>query len=42
MKNAYLQKVYNEVLARDPDAPELHQTIREFLDSLEGIVDKHP
>lgn len=42
MKNAYLQRVYDGVLKRDPNAPELHQTIREFLESLEPIVDKHP
>ncbi len=42
MKNAYLQKVYDQVLARDPNSPEFHQTIREFLESLESIVDKHP
>ena len=42
LKNAYLQRVYDQVLARDPDAPEFHQCIREFLESLEGIVDKHP
>ena len=42
LKNAYLQRVYDQVLARDPNAPEFHQCIREFLESLEGIVDKHP
>ena len=42
MKNAYLQKVYDQVLARDPNSAEFHQTIREFLESLENIVDKHP
>ena len=42
MKNAYLQRVYDQVLARDPDAPEFHQCIREFLESLENIVDDHP
>ena len=42
MKNAYLQKVYAEVVAREPNAPEFHQCIREFLESLECIVDKHP
>ena len=42
LKNAYLRRVYDQVLARDPNAPEFHQCIREFLESLEGIVDKHP
>ena len=36
LKNAYLQRVYDQVLARDPNAPEFHQCIREFLESLEG------
>ena len=42
MKNAYLQRVYDQVLQRDPDAPEFHQCIREFLESLEEIVEDHP
>ena len=42
MKNAYLQRVYDQVLQRDPDMPEFHQCIREFLESLEEIVDDHP
>ena len=42
LKNAYLRRVYDQVLARDPNAPEFHQCIREFLESLEGIADKHP
>ncbi len=42
MKNAYLQRVYDQVLARDPDTPEFHQTVREFLESLENIVEDHP
>ena len=42
MKNAYLQRVYEQVLARDPEEYEFHQCIREFLESLEDIVEKHP
>ena len=42
MKNAYLQRVYDQVLARDPNASEFHECIREFLNSLEDIVDDHP
>ena len=34
LKNAYLRRVYDQVLARDPNAPEFHQCIREFLESL--------
>ena len=42
MKNAYLQRVYDQVVNRDPDEHEFHQRIREFLESLEGIVADHP
>ncbi len=42
MKNAYLQRVYDQVVARDPNEPEFHQCIREFLESIDGIADKHP
>ena len=42
MENAYLKRVYDQVVAREPNAPEFHQTVREFLDSLDPIVDKHP
>ena len=42
MKNAYLQRVYDQVLTRDPDASEFHQCVREFLESLESIVEDHP
>ena len=42
MKNAYLQRVYDQVLARDPNEPEFHQTVHEFLSSLENLVDDHP
>ena len=42
LKNAYLQRVYDQVLARDPDQPEFHQTVHEFLKSLENLVDVHP
>ena len=41
MKNAYLQRVYDQVVSRDPAEHEFHQCIREFLESLEGIVDEH-
>ena len=42
MKSAYLQRVYDQVVARDPSEAEFHQCIREFLESLDGIADKHP
>ncbi len=42
MKSAYLQRVYEQVVARDPNEPEFHQCIREFLESIDGVADKHP
>ena len=35
IKNAYLQKVYDKVVARDPDPALFHQAVREFLESLD-------
>ena len=40
IKNAYLQKVYDKVVARDPDQALFHQAVREFLESL-GPDDEH-
>ena len=42
MKNSYLQRVYEQVLRRDPGEAEYHQTVREFLESLESVVEQHP
>ena len=42
MNNAYLQRVYDEVLARNPGENEFHQAVYEFLTSLECIIEKHP
>ena len=42
INNAYLQKVYDGVLKRNPGEPEFHQAVYEFLDSLQCIIDKHP
>ena len=41
-KSAYLQRVYDQVLARDPDQPEFHQAVMEFLESLDLVIDQHP
>ena len=42
LKNAYLQRVYDQVVARDPDQKEFHQAVLEVLESLAPIVDQHP
>ncbi len=42
MTNSYVQRVYESVLARNPNEPEFLQAVQEVLESLEVIVDKHP
>ena len=42
LKSAYLQRVHDQVVARDPDQKEFHQAVFEVLESLDAIVDRHP
>lgn len=42
LKSAYLQRIYTDVVTRDPDQREFHQAVLEVLESLDMIVDKHP
>ena len=42
VKNAYLKKVYDKVVAKNPGENEFHQAVREFLESLEPVVEKDP
>ena len=42
LKSEYLQRVYTQVVTRDPDQREFHQAVLEVLESLDLIVDKHP
>ena len=42
LKSAYLQRVYDQVVTRDPDQKEFHQAVLEVLESLDPIVDQHP
>ena len=42
LKSAYLQRVYTDVVTRDPDQREFHQAVLEVLESLDMIVDQHP
>jgi glutamate dehydrogenase (NADP+) len=37
-----IQRVYEEVLKRNPGETEFHQAVREVLDSLEPVLEKHP
>ena len=40
LTNAYLKKVYDKVVAKNPGEAEFHQAVREFLESLEPVVEK--
>ena len=42
MKSEYLQRVYSQIVSRDPGEKEFHQAVLEVLESLDMIVDKHP
>ena len=37
-----IEKIYEEMIARDPNQPEFHQAVREVLDSLKPVLDRHP
>ena len=37
-----IQGIYEEVLKRNPGEAEFHQAVKEVLDSLEPVLDKHP
>ena len=42
LKSEYLQRVYSQVVTRDPDQKEFHQAVLEFLESLDQIIGQHP
>lgn len=42
LKSEYLQRVYTQVITRDPDQREFHQAVLEVLESLDMIVEQHP
>ncbi len=42
IKNAYLLKVIADVEKRNPGEPEFHQAVKEVLESLEPVIEKHP
>ncbi len=41
-KSAYLQRVYEDVVKRNPAEPEFHQAVKEVLESFEPVVAKYP
>ena len=41
-KNAYLQGVYDSVVKRNGNEPEFLQAVREVLESIQPVVEKHP
>ena len=40
--NSYVNKVLEELKAKNPNQPEFHQAVTEVLDSLSVVFDKHP
>ena len=42
LKSIYLQQVYSNLTARDPEQKEFHQAVREVLESLDLMIDSHP
>jgi glutamate dehydrogenase (NADP+) len=40
--NSVVQSVYEQVLKRNPGETEFHQAVKEVLDCLEPVLDKHP
>ena len=41
-KNQYLDELMQRVIKRNANEPEFHQAVREVLESIEPVVDKHP
>ena len=41
-KNQYLKELMERVIKRNANEPEFHQAVREVLESIEPVVDKHP
>ncbi len=39
---SYIQDVYELVVKRNPAEPEFHQAVREVLDALEPVMERHP
>ena len=39
---SYIKGVFETVLRRNPNEPEFHQAVKEVLESLEPVMEKHP
>ena len=42
LNNEYCKRVYEQILARDPDQKEVHQAVYEVLEGLEPMVERRP
>jgi len=42
MANEFVDSIMECVLGRNPIQPEFHQAVREVLESIEPVIDKHP
>ena len=41
-KSTYLTDLMEKVIKRNPGEPEFHQAVREVLESLEPVIERHP
>lgn len=39
---SYVQEVFQKVVERNPNEPEFHQAVKEVLESLEPVLERHP
>jgi glutamate dehydrogenase (NADP+) len=39
---SYVEKVYQQVVKRNPNEPEIHQAVKEVLESLEPVLQDIP
>ena len=42
LQNAYLQKVYDKVVAKNPNEAEFQQAVYEVLESITPAIEKNP
>ena len=40
--NKYIQELYDQVVKRNANEPEFHQAVKEVLESLEPVLERHP
>lgn len=40
--NTHVEEAYEDVLRRNPNEPEFHQAVKEVLESIVPVIDKHP